>query len=143
VQPRDDLSRVVEPAHMGVTGGEIAIRMRQARIFLDREQQFRHGLIEAPADEMRGTYYQERRADAGTGTEAQRGVDVLDRDVGPARPPSKDAADNPTAGVVRLMASARSRSANGGMRANRLVAGFLALPINRAIQVETRFRPAG
>jgi hypothetical protein len=46
---------------------------------------------------MRGTYYQERRADAGTGTEAQRGVDVLDRDVGPARPPSKDAADNPTA----------------------------------------------
>src|SRR5207248_5320551 len=53
-------------------------------------------------DEMRGTYYQERRADAGTGTEAQRSVDVLDGDVGLTRPPSEDAADNPTARVVRV-----------------------------------------
>ena len=85
-QPRDDLSRVVEPAHMRVAGGEIAIRLRVAWILLDREEQLRHCLIEAPAEEMRGAYYEERRADAGAGTEAQRGFDMLDRDVGLARP---------------------------------------------------------
>ncbi len=52
-QPRDDLSRVVEPTHMGVAGGEKAIRARKARILLDREEQFRHCLIEAPSEEMR------------------------------------------------------------------------------------------
>ena len=35
---------------------------------------------------MRDAYYNERRADAGAGTEAQRGFDMLDRDVGLARP---------------------------------------------------------
>ena len=35
-QPRNCLSCVVEPPHMGVAGGEKAIRRREARIFLDR-----------------------------------------------------------------------------------------------------------
>src|SRR5271165_3903051 len=47
-QPRYDLSCVVELAHMGVAGGEKAIRHREAWILVDREDQFRHGLIEAP-----------------------------------------------------------------------------------------------
>ena len=52
-QPRDDVSCIVEPAHMGIAGGEKAIRHRVARILLDREEQFLHGLIEAPRREMR------------------------------------------------------------------------------------------
>ena len=49
-----DFSCVVEPTHMGVASGEIAMRLRVARILLDRKEQFRRGLIELPAEEMRG-----------------------------------------------------------------------------------------
>jgi hypothetical protein len=56
-QPRDDLSCVVEPTHMRVAGSESAIWVREARILLDREEKFRHRLIEAPADEMRSAHY--------------------------------------------------------------------------------------
>src|SRR5712671_3424831 len=85
-QPRDDLSGVVESTHMGVAGGEKAIRLRVAWILLDREEEFRYCLIEAPSEEMRGAYYRHRRAVAGAGTEPQRGLDMLDRDFGLARP---------------------------------------------------------
>ena len=69
-QPPDDFSSIVEPTHMSVAGGEYAIRLRLMWILLDREEQFRHRLIKAPPDEMRETYYIERVADAGAGTEA-------------------------------------------------------------------------
>jgi len=46
---------------MGAASREKAIRPRVARILLDTEEQLRHGLMEAPADEMRGAYYNERR----------------------------------------------------------------------------------
>jgi len=52
-QPRDDFPRSLGAAHMGIAGGEKAIRHRVARILLDREEQFLHGLIEAPRREMR------------------------------------------------------------------------------------------
>ena len=51
-QPLDDLSCVVEPTHMGVAGGENAMRMRVAWILLDPEKQIWHRLIEAPSQEM-------------------------------------------------------------------------------------------
>jgi hypothetical protein len=57
---------------MGVTGGEIAIWLREAGIFLDREEQFRDGFIEAPGDEMRGAYYKERREHAGADGHKER-----------------------------------------------------------------------
>ena len=60
-QPCDDLPGVFEATHMGVTGGKKAMRVRQARILLNCEEQLRHCLIEATANEMRGTYYNERR----------------------------------------------------------------------------------
>src|SRR5215831_2025734 len=87
---------------MGIAGGENAMRVREARILLDCEEQLRHGLIEAPAQEMGLAYYIERRADAGAGTEAQRGLDMLDRNVGLARPSPEDAADKPASSVVRV-----------------------------------------
>src|SRR5271157_3248199 len=87
---------------MGIAGGENLIRVREARILLDCEEQLRHGLIEAPAQEMGLAYYIERRADAGAGAEAQRGLDMLDRDVGLARPSPEDAADKPASSVVRV-----------------------------------------
>jgi hypothetical protein len=46
-QPRDDLSRLIEPTHMGVARSEIAIRAREAWILLDRQEQLRLGFIEA------------------------------------------------------------------------------------------------
>ena len=72
------------------------------RIILDREEQLRHGLTEAPAGEMRGAYYKERRADADARTEAQRGFGMLDRDVGLARPQPECAADKPAAREIRV-----------------------------------------
>jgi hypothetical protein len=51
----DDFSRLVEPTHMSVAGGEKAVRAWKARIVLDGKKQLRHGLIEAPGKEMRET----------------------------------------------------------------------------------------
>src|SRR5215471_3764671 len=101
-QPRDSLSCLVEPPHMRVAGGEIAIRERLAGILLDREEEFRHGLVEAPSEKMRAAYCEERLADAGAGTEPQRGLDMLDRDVRLARPDPEAAADVPAARIVRV-----------------------------------------
>jgi hypothetical protein len=52
-QALDDLPRLVEPADMRVAGGENPIRVRMARILLDREEQFRNRLIEAPVPRAR------------------------------------------------------------------------------------------
>ena len=52
----DDFSGIVEPTHMGVAGGELAIRLPEAWIFLDREEQFRRCFIEAAAEKMRGAH---------------------------------------------------------------------------------------
>jgi hypothetical protein len=80
-QLRDDFACLVEPTHMRVAGGKNAIRVLETWILLDREQQFRHCLIEAPAEEMRDAYIEERCADSGARAEAQCGLHMLDRDV--------------------------------------------------------------
>ena len=82
---------------MGIAGGEKLLRRGEAWILLNRDEQLRHGLFEALSEEMRHTYWKERQADAGTRTEAQRSFDMLDRDVGLARPIPEDAADKPAA----------------------------------------------
>src|ERR1700693_5532219 len=63
-QPKDDISRVVEPAHMGVAGSEITVGERVTRVLLDRAQQDRYRLIETPTDKMRGADPHQRRTDA-------------------------------------------------------------------------------
>ena len=55
-QPGDDRARFVEPPHMGITGSKSAMRLREARIFLDCEEQFWDCFIEAAAEKMRGAY---------------------------------------------------------------------------------------
>ena len=72
---------------MSITGGEIAIWLREAGIFLDCKEQFGDGFIEAPSDEMRGACYEERREQAGAGTKAPRDFGVPDPDFGLSRPP--------------------------------------------------------
>src|SRR5277367_5826452 len=87
---------------MGKAGGESAIRLGVAWIILDCEEQLRHCLIETPADKMCDAYCSERRAAPGAGAEAQRGIDMLDRGVGLARPQPEEATDVPAARVVRV-----------------------------------------
>ena len=53
---------------------------------LDREEQLRRRLIEAPAEKMRGTDYSERVADTSARAKAQRGFDMLDRNIRLTRP---------------------------------------------------------
>src|SRR5215470_2955969 len=78
----DDCACFIEPDHVRLARGEGAIWQRAAWILLDRKEQLRHRFIEAPAEEVRYTQVEERRPDAGAGTEAQRGLETLDRDVG-------------------------------------------------------------
>ena len=71
---------------MGIAGGEKLLRRGEAWILLNRDEQLRHGLFEALSEEMRGAYCEERQADTVTWTEAKRSFNMLDRDVGLARP---------------------------------------------------------
>ena len=87
---------------MRVAGGQVATRLWVAWILLDREEQLRRCLIEAPAEETRGAYYTERHADTGARTEPQRRFFMLNRDLGLARIHSEDAADVPAASVIRV-----------------------------------------
>ena len=50
-QPREHFSGVVEPAHVGIAGGELTIGRRVTWIFLDRQEQLRRGMIEAASGE--------------------------------------------------------------------------------------------
>src|SRR5215469_6571463 len=87
---------------MRVTGGEIAKRHREARIFLDREDEFRHRLIEAPSKKMRCAQYSERRTDPGAWAEPQRGLDMRDRRIGLARVQPEGGTAVPAACKIRV-----------------------------------------
>src|SRR5262245_4069705 len=82
---------------MRIARGKIAIGLREARILLDRHQQFRHRLFKPLAEEMSATQYCERRSDTGAGTEAQSVFDMLDRNIRLSRPIPESAAYRPTA----------------------------------------------
>lgn len=70
-QPSDNLSRFVEPPHMGVAGSEIAIWLREDRIFLDCKEEVWNRLVEATAEQARGTNQVERLTHSGAWTEPQ------------------------------------------------------------------------
>src|SRR6516165_3423843 len=101
-QPCDDRSRLVAASHVGIAGCETAIRLRVRRVILDCEEQFRHGLIEAPAQKKRPAYYSKRIADAGARTEAERDSDVFDRGIGLPSPTPEGAANVPATGEARV-----------------------------------------
>ena len=137
-QPRDNFTRLAQSTHMRVAGGEITVWYREAGILLDCEEQVWYGLCETPSKEMRAAYHNERYADAGAWAEPQRRLDVLQGGVGLARPQPEDAADVPTARVVRVVRQGtvdqRQHRANiltqrgerqGGMRQDaRVLAGY-------------------
>jgi hypothetical protein len=79
---RDNFPCLGEPAHMCVAGGKSAVRRRMARVLLDPEEQIRYGFFKAPADQMCMTYHLDGTADARPWTQAQRGFEMLDRDIG-------------------------------------------------------------
>src|SRR6266436_1579706 len=79
-QPRDNLSRLIEPPHMSITGGKIAVCVWEAWVVLDREQQLRGRQIEPPADEMRSADLDRSPADPSAWAQAQRRLDMFDRD---------------------------------------------------------------
>src|SRR5262249_31149986 len=58
-QSRDDFSCVLEPSHVGVAGGEVAVSIWGAWIPLDREKELRRRLVEVTAGEERATDYRE------------------------------------------------------------------------------------
>ena len=47
-QPGDDRACLVEPPHMGVARGRNAIRLREAGVFMDREEDVWNCRLEAP-----------------------------------------------------------------------------------------------
>jgi hypothetical protein len=66
-QPPDDRARFVEPSHMGVAGCEVAIRVGEAGILLDREQQLWDCFVETSSVKVRGADCQKSPADRARG----------------------------------------------------------------------------
>jgi hypothetical protein len=96
---------------MSQAGGEKTVLQRQSRILLDHQAQFRQCLIETPTDEICGAEIGMRPAGAGPGAEAQRGIEMLDRDIRLPRPEPQDPAKVPAARQFGLSTSARSTNA--------------------------------
>jgi hypothetical protein len=80
-QAPDDFSRLVEPPHVGVAGGKVAICRCEAWIVLDGEKKNWYCLAVTPADEMRLANDREGKADTRTRAETKRGLDMLDRKI--------------------------------------------------------------
>jgi hypothetical protein len=53
VQTLNDLSGIIEFTHMSIASDQSAIRSRESRILLNREEKFGHCFIEAPTAEIR------------------------------------------------------------------------------------------
>src|SRR5215469_2210420 len=102
LQPGSNGARLGEASHMSIARRKIAIRRRETGILLDCDEQFRHRLIKAPSQEMRLAYQRKRGANAGARTETQRGLGMLDREVGLAGEKPENAADVPPAGKIRV-----------------------------------------
>src|SRR6266567_5277234 len=81
-QPGSHRARLVESPHMGIGGPENTVRGWKGWIVLEREKQLRHCLLETPSEKMRHTYLMKCLTNAGTRTEAQRGLKIFDRAVG-------------------------------------------------------------
>src|SRR4029077_18350338 len=101
-QPGNDFPCLVEPPHLGIARGQIAVRNRIVGVFLDREQELRQCLIETPAEKMRGTDRADSHSDPSPWAKPYRGFEMLDRDVGLTRKPPQDPAHIPTARVARV-----------------------------------------
>jgi hypothetical protein len=71
---------------MSITGGEITIWVREAWVVLDREQELWYRQIEPPTDEMGSANLDRSPADTSARAQAQRGLDMFDRDVWLPRP---------------------------------------------------------
>src|SRR5215469_18311360 len=87
---------------MGVAGGKNAIRLREARIFLDREKKVCRRLTKLPTCEMSVTHHEKCGTDPGAGTEPKRGFSMFDCNVGLTRPQPEETADVPAARIVRV-----------------------------------------
>ena len=76
--------------------------MGLARVVLDREEQFRHRLIEVPPEEVRQSDSIVSRPNSGTRTKTQRRLDALDRCVRLAGKIAEGTTDVPTARTARV-----------------------------------------
>ena len=101
-EPSDDLLGVIEPAHVGIRGGEIAIRHGVALVLLDREDEIGHGLIEAPTEEMRHPYEAPPMAELHAGAQELSYLQMLDRNFWVTRPQPKITTLVPARSVIRV-----------------------------------------
>src|SRR5262249_33522041 len=101
-QPVDHLTRVVESPHMGIAGGQAPVGPWPRRRLLHRHAQRGCCLVEAAAGEVRDSQYPEVVADAVTWVEAERCLDLLDREIGLARPDTEAAPQHPRPREARI-----------------------------------------
>src|SRR5262249_9186212 len=93
----DDFSRLLKQAHMGIAGGEVTVGVWGSWIPLDREEEFRHRLVEMPAGKERATDYRECAPNSSARAQTERSLGMLDSSVEFPCPPSKATVGNPTA----------------------------------------------
>src|SRR6266481_3195361 len=87
---------------MDIAGGEKAMRLREVRIILDRQEQLWQGLVEAPTKKQRHADRTENLAEPAARAEAQRNLKARDSQSGLARHIPENAADIPAAGKARV-----------------------------------------
>src|SRR6516225_11239470 len=101
-QPRDNLFGLVEPPHMGIAARQRAVWRGVCGAFVDRYKKLGDRCIELPLEHMRGADHRQMRTEPLARAEAQRVLDMRDRQVGLAGPQTKETADIPSAGGARV-----------------------------------------
>jgi hypothetical protein len=101
-QPIDCCSRFVEPSQVGITGSQAPIGPRPGRSLLDRHEQLRCRLVEAPEEEECDAQHPEVVADPVPWVETERSLGLLDRKSGLAHPDTESAPQQPSPCEARI-----------------------------------------
>ena len=87
---------------MGIAGGEKAMRLRKVGVVLYCHKQLRQGIVEASGEKERNAEGTENLAEPAARAEAQRSLEALDCQFGPAGYIPENTADIPATGIARI-----------------------------------------
>src|SRR5207302_9010680 len=94
--------RFVQPPHMGIAGGETAVRTGMAWIVLNSQEQLRRCFIELTFEEIAHAQHDKGRTDTFARTHSQRNPDMLDGEIVLTVNMPKNAPHTPAASAARM-----------------------------------------
>ena len=114
-QAIDHLSGLLKPSHMRATNCEPSVTRHRVRRFLQGTEQHRPSLLKLSAKNMTDTDPQERCGDRITRAEAQRNLEMLNRQVGFPTPQPEPAAAKPPEGKAWVELPGAVDQGDGGI----------------------------